>query len=83
MNGRTFIKTQVMCGLEQANLTVNLSKSDFVKANFVYLGHVVCHEVATSIIVKLKAPFLKNERFNEIPEGGRLLYKLYAQITTL
>ena len=34
---------------KQANLTVNLSKSDFVKAKVIYLGHVVGHGVVTPI----------------------------------
>ena len=32
---------QVFFRLKQANLTVNLSKSDFVKAKVIYLGYVV------------------------------------------
>ena len=39
--------------LKQANLTVNLSKSGFVKAKVIYLGHVVGHGVVTPIKAKV------------------------------
>ena len=40
--------------LKQANLTVNLSKSDFGKAQVVYLGHVIGHGQVTPIEAKVK-----------------------------
>ena len=40
--------------LKQANLTVNLSKSDFGKAQVVYLGHVIGHGQVTHIEAKVK-----------------------------
>ena len=46
---------KVLFRLEQANLTVNLSKSDFVKAKVIYLGHVVNHGVVTPIKAKVKS----------------------------
>ena len=46
---------QVLFRLKEANLTVNLSKSDFVKAKVVYLGHVVGHGVVTPIKAKVKS----------------------------
>ena len=45
---------QVLVRLKEANLTVNLSKSDFVKAKVIYLGHVVGHGVVTPIKAKVK-----------------------------
>ena len=45
---------QVLFQLKEANLTVNLSKSDFVKAKAIYLGHVVGHGVVTPIKAKVK-----------------------------
>ena len=44
-----------MFRLKHANLTVNLSKSDFVKAKVIYLGHVVGHGVVTPIKAKVKS----------------------------
>ena len=46
---------EVSFRLKQANLTVNLSKSDFVKAKVIYLGHVVGHGVVTPITAKVKS----------------------------
>ena len=46
---------QVLFRLKEANLTVNLSKSDFVKAKVVYLGHVVGDGVVTPIKAKVKS----------------------------
>ena len=46
---------KVLFRLEQANLTVNLSKSDFVKAKVIYLGYVVGHGVVTPIKAKVKS----------------------------
>ena len=46
---------QVLFRLKEANLTVNLSKSDFVKAKVIYLGHVVGHGVVTPIKAKVKS----------------------------
>ena len=46
---------KVLFWLEQANLTVNLSQSDFVKAKVIYLGYVVDHGVVTPIKAKINS----------------------------
>ena len=57
---------QVLFQLTQANLTVNLSKSDFVEAKVIYLGRVVGHGVVTPVKTKVKSimptPFLKTRK---------------------
>ena len=57
---------EILFHLKQANLTVNLSKSDFVKAKVIYLGHVVSHGVVTLIKAKVKSiidyPFPENKK---------------------
>ena len=57
---------QVLFRLKQANLTVNLSKSDFVKAKVIYLGHVVVHEIVIAIKATVKRitdyPFSENKK---------------------
>ena len=45
---------QVLFWPKEANLTVNLSKSDFVKAKVIYLGHVVGHGVVAPIKAKVE-----------------------------
>ena len=46
---------KVLSRLEQVNLSVNLSKSDFLKAKVIYLGHVVGHGVVIPIKAKVKS----------------------------
>ena len=46
---------QILFWLKQANLTVNLSKSDSVKAMIIYLGQVVGHGVVTPSKAKVKS----------------------------
>ena len=57
---------KVLFWLGQANLTVNLSQSDFVKAKVIYLGHVVGHGVVTPIKAKINSyidyPIPENEK---------------------
>ena len=46
---------QVLLQHKQAKLIRNLSKSDFVIAKVIYLGHVVGHGVVTPIKAELKS----------------------------
>ena len=46
---------QVLFQLKEANLTVNLSKSDFVKAKVIYLVHVIGHGVVTPIKARVES----------------------------
>ena len=46
---------QVLFWFKEANLTVNLSKRDFVKEKVIYSGYVVVHGVVTPIEAKVKS----------------------------
>ena len=54
----------VLFQLKQANLSVNLSKSYFVKAKVIYLGHVVGYGVVTPIKAKSKSSLTSLFLFN-------------------
>ena len=79
---------QVFDRLSQANLTVNLSKSEFVKAKVTYLGHVVGQGVVAPVEARIEAivnyPTPKNvtglRRFLGMSGFYRKFCKNYSQI---
>ena len=80
---------KVLFWLEQANLTANLSKSDFVKAKVIYLGHVIGHAVVTTIKAKVKSiidyPIPENKkslmRFLAMAGYNRKFCKSFSEVT--
>ena len=77
--------------LIEANLTANLSKSDFVKTKVIHLGHVVDHEVVTPIEAKVKSiidyPIPENKkslmRFLGMAGYYRKFCKNFSEVTAL
>ena len=79
---------QFLIRLRQAQLTVNLAKSDFGKACVMYLGHVVCKggikpvQAKVEVITNSPMPTIKNQlmRFLGMVDFYRKFYKNFAVV---